>query len=146
MHAWRTVQTTLLYLFLVLKKNSTSLLDADSYLRSYYVINFRRYSKASWTSNPTIQSMPTRSSERQAYLAFCQKEAKRIFDSLLKEILDGIIRSGRAFVNVVGKYDNIFKYRISKIIKEMFKQEGLEIHLSNSIGIAEINITWLRYI
>ena len=44
--------------------------------------------------------------ERQAYLAFCQKEAKRIFDSLLKEILDDIIRSGRAFVNVVGKYDN----------------------------------------
>ena len=86
----------------------------------------------------SYQQDPT---ERQAYLAFCQKEAKRIFDSLLKEILDDIIRSGRAFVNVVGKYDNIFKYRISKIIKEMFKQEGLEIHLSNSIGIAEINIT-----
>ena len=29
-------------------------------------------------------------SERQAYLAYCQKEAKRIFDSLVKEILDDI--------------------------------------------------------
>lgn len=78
--------------------------------------------------------------ERQAYLAYCQNEAKRIFDSLLKEILDDIVRYGKAFVHVVGKYDNIFKYRIGKIIKEMFKREGLEIHLSNSIGIAEINI------
>lgn len=85
----------------------------------------------------SYQQDPT---ERQAYLAYCQKEAKRIFDSLVKEILDDIVRYGKAFVNVVGKYDNIFKYRISKIIKEMFKREGLEIHLSDSIGIAEINI------
>lgn len=44
--------------------------------------------------------------ERQAYLAYCQKEAKRIFDSLVKEILDDIVRYGKAFVRVVGRYDN----------------------------------------
>ena len=51
----------------------------------------------------SYQQDPT---ERQAYLAYCQKEAKRIFDSLVKEILDDIVRYGKAFVNVVGKYDN----------------------------------------
>ena len=78
--------------------------------------------------------------ERQAYLDFCQKEAKHIFNSLVKETLDNIIKFGRAIVNVIGRYDNIFRYRISKLVKEMFKQEGLKIHLSNSIGIVEINI------
>lgn len=78
--------------------------------------------------------------ERQVYLDYCQKEAKRIFNSLVKEILDDIVRCGKAFVRVVGRYDNIFKSRISKIIKEMFKREELEIHLSDSISIAEINI------
>ena len=76
--------------------------------------------------------------ERQAYLAFCQKEAKRIFDSLLKEILDDIIRSGRAFVNVVGKYDNIFKHQVSQFIGEMFLKEGLKLSLFNSIGWIEL--------
>lgn len=92
---------------LVFKKSSTSLLDADSYLRSFLmsIISdaIQKHHELRTQRFKSYQQDPT---ERQAYLAYCQKEAKRIFDSLLKEILDDIVRYGKAFVHVVGKYDN----------------------------------------
>ena len=78
--------------------------------------------------------------ERRKYLQFCESEAERIYDALTNEILDDIELSGKAYVHVVGRYDNIFKCRISGIIAEKFRDEGLEIKLFNSIGIVKIYI------
>ena len=78
--------------------------------------------------------------ERRKYLEFCEIEAERIFTALTDEILDDIESSGKAYVHVVGKYDNIFKCRISGIIADKFRDEGLEIKLFNSIGIVKIYI------
>ena len=78
--------------------------------------------------------------ERRKYLEFCEIEAERIYDALTDEILDDIESSGKAFVNVIGRYDNIFSYRIAGLIAEKFRDEGLEIKLFNSIRIVKIYI------
>ena len=78
--------------------------------------------------------------ERRKYLEFCEIEAERIFTALTDEILDDIESSGKAFVNVDGRFDNIFKCRISGLIADKFRDEGLEIKLFNSIGIVKIYI------
>lgn len=78
--------------------------------------------------------------ERRKYLEFCEIEAERIFSALTDEILDDIESSGKAYVHVDGRYDNIFKCRISGIIADKFRDEGLEIKLFNSIGIVKIYI------
>ena len=78
--------------------------------------------------------------ERRKYLEFCEIEAERIFSALTDEILDDIESSGKAFVKVDGRYDNVFKCRISGIIADKFRDEGLEIKLFNSIGIVKIYI------
>ena len=95
------------YIHLVLKKSSTSLLDADSYLRSFLMsIILDAIQKHHELQIQRFKAYQQDTTERQDYLAYCQNEAKRIFDSLLKEILDDIVRYGKAFVHVVGKYDN----------------------------------------
>ena len=81
--------------------------------------------------------------ERRKYLEFCEIEAERIFTALVDEILDDIESSGKAFVNVVGRFDNIFKCRISGLIADKFRDEGLEIKLFNSIGMIEIYVAKL---
>ena len=78
--------------------------------------------------------------ERDEYNLYCIAEAKKIFNSLVSEIADDIGKLGKAFVNVIGKYDNIFKYRISNLIKKMFRKEGLELRLFNSIGCIEVSV------
>ena len=78
--------------------------------------------------------------ERRKYLQFCDSEADRIFDALVDEILDDIESSGKAFVHVAGRYDNVFQYRISGLIAEKFRKENLEIRLFDSIGIVEVFI------
>ena len=78
--------------------------------------------------------------ERRKYLEFCENEAERIYDALTDEILDDIELSGKAFVNVDGRFDNIFKCRILGLVAEKFRDEGLEIKLFNSIGIVKIYI------
>ena len=78
--------------------------------------------------------------ERRKYLEFCEIEANRIFNDLADEILDDIESSGKAFINVIGRYDNIFYCRISGLVAEKFRDEGLEIKLFNSIGIVKIYI------
>lgn len=78
--------------------------------------------------------------ERRKYLQFCESEANRIYDALADEILDDIESSGKTYVNVVGRYDNIFLHRITGLIAEKFRNEGLELQLFNSIGIVKIFI------
>ena len=78
--------------------------------------------------------------ERRKYLQFCITEAERIFDALTNEILNDIGSFGMAIVNVISRYDNIFIPRISGLVNEKFKTEGLEIKLFNSIGIVQIFI------
>ena len=78
--------------------------------------------------------------ERRKYLEFCENEAERIYDALTDEILDDIESSGKAYVNVIGRYDNIFKCRISGLIADKFRDEGLEIKLFNSIGMIKIYV------
>ena len=78
--------------------------------------------------------------ERRKYLEFCEIEAERIFTALTDEILDDIELSGKAYVHVVGRYDNIFSHRITGLIAEKFRDEGLELQLFNSIGIVKIFI------
>ena len=78
--------------------------------------------------------------ERRKYLQFCESEANRIYDALTDEILDDIESSGKAYVHVVGRYDNIFSHRIAGLIAEKFRDEGLELQLFNSIGIVKIFI------
>ena len=74
------------------------------------------------------------------YLEFCEIEANRIFNNLVDEILDDIESSGKAYVNVDGRYENIFKCRISGLIADKFRDEGLEIKLFNSIDIVKIYV------
>ena len=78
--------------------------------------------------------------ERRKYLQFCESEAERIYDALTNEILDDIESSGKAYIHVVGRYDNIFSHRIAGLIAEKFRDEGLELQLFNSIGIVKIFI------
>ena len=74
------------------------------------------------------------STERKEYLEYCKIEALNIFNELKFEILKDIKKTGKVFVHVVGKYDNIFKHQVSKFISEMFLKEGLKLSLFNSIG------------
>lgn len=78
--------------------------------------------------------------ERRKYLQFCESEANRIYDVLADEILDDIESTGKSYVNVVGRYDNIFLHRVTGLIAEKFRNEGLELQLFNSIGIVKIFI------
>lgn len=78
--------------------------------------------------------------ERRKYLQFCESEANRIYDALADEILDDIESTGKSYVNVVGRYDNIFLHRVTGLIAEKFRNEGLELQLFNSIGIVKIFI------
>ena len=78
------------------------------------------------------------STERKEYLEYCKTEALNIFNELKFEILKDIKKTGKVFVHVVGKYDNIFKHQVSKFISEMFLKEGLKLSLFNSIGWIEL--------
>ena len=78
--------------------------------------------------------------ERRKYLQFCESEANRIYDALADEILDDIESSGKTYVNVVERDDNIFLHRVTGLIAEKFRNEGLELQLFNSIGIVKIFI------
>ena len=78
------------------------------------------------------------STERKEYLEYCKTEALNIFNELKFEILKDIKKTGKVFVHVVGKYDNIFKHQVSKFISEMFLKEGLKLSLFNSIGWIEV--------
>ena len=78
------------------------------------------------------------STERKEYLEYCKIEALNIFNELKFEILKDIKKTGKVFVHVVGKYDNIFKHQVSKFISEMFLKEGLKLSLFNSIGWIEV--------
>ena len=78
------------------------------------------------------------SAERKEYLEYCKREALNIFNKLKIDILEDIKKTGKVFVHVVGKYDNIFKHQVSKFISEMFLKEGLKLSLFNSIGWIEV--------
>ena len=78
------------------------------------------------------------STERKEYLEYCKTEALNIFNELKFEILKDIKKTGKVFVHVVGKYNNIFKHQVSKFISEMFLKEGLKLSLFNSIGWIEV--------
>lgn len=78
--------------------------------------------------------------ERRKYSEFCEIEANRIFNNLADEILDDIESSGKAYVNVIGRYENIFHCRILGLVAEKFRDEGFEIKLFNSIGMVKIYI------
>ena len=78
------------------------------------------------------------STERKEYLEYCKTEALNIFNELKFEILKDIKKTGKVFVHVVGKYDNIFKHQVSKFISEMFLKEGLKLSLFNSIRWIEV--------
>lgn len=74
---------------------------------------------------------------RKEYLNFCESEAKSIYRNLLKEVLDEIKLSGKAYIHVVGRYDNIFKHQVANMIKKMFEKQNIKINLFNSIGWIE---------
>lgn len=78
------------------------------------------------------------SSERKEYLKYCKNEALNIFNELKFDIVEDIRRKGKAFVHVVGKYDNIFKYQVSRFVGDMFANEGIKLSLFNSIGWIEL--------
>ena len=90
------------------------------------------------TSNITINNNKELSDERKEYLEYCKTEALNIFNELKFEILKDIKKTGKVFVHVVGKYDNIFKHQISQFISKMFDNEGLKLSLFNSIGWVEV--------
>ena len=91
------------------------------------------------TSNITINNNKELSDERKEYLEYCKTEALNIFNELKFEILKDIKKTGKVFVHVVGKYDNIFKHQISQFISKMFDNEGLKLSLFNSIGWIEVD-------
>lgn len=78
---------------------------------------------------------------RKEYLQHCETEANRIFTDLADEILNDISSFGKSFIDVRGRYDNIFKPRISGIIAERLRKENLELRLFYSIGIVEVFIS-----
>ena len=91
------------------------------------------------TSNITINNNKELSDECKEYLEYCKTEALNIFNELKFEILKDIKKTGKVFVHVVGKYDNIFKHQISQFISKMFDNEGLKLSLFNSIGWIEVD-------
>lgn len=86
----------------------------------------------------TIVNNKEISAKRKEYLAYSEREALNIFRELKFEILKDIKNTGKAFVHVVGKYDNIFKHQVSRYVSEMFFKEGLKLSLFNSIGWIEV--------
>ena len=74
---------------------------------------------------------------RKEYLNFCESEAKSIYRNLVREVLDEIKLSGKAYIHVVGRYDNIFKHQVANMIKKMFEKQNIKINLFNSIGWIE---------
>ena len=80
------------------------------------------------------------SSDRKEYLEYCKTKALNIFNKLKIDIAEDMKDKGKAFVHVVGRYDNIFLHRIAGLIAEKFRNEGLELQLFNSIGIVKIFI------
>ena len=78
------------------------------------------------------------STERKEYLEYCKTEALNIFNELKFDIIKEIRDKGKAFVHVVGKYDNIFKHQVSRFVSDMFANEGIKLSLFNSIGWIEV--------
>ena len=78
------------------------------------------------------------SAERKEYLVYCEREALNIFNKLKIDIAEDIKNTGKVFIHAVGKYDNIFKYQVSRFISKMFDNEGLKLSLFNSIGWVEV--------
>ena len=74
---------------------------------------------------------------RKEYLNFCESEANSIYRNLLKEVLDEIKLSGKAYIHVVCRYDNIFKHHVAEKVKKMFEKQNIKINLFNSIGWIE---------
>ena len=74
------------------------------------------------------------STERKEYLEQCKTEALNIFNKLKIDTIEDIRDKGKAFIHTVGKYDNIFKYQVSRFVSNMFANEGIKLSLFNSIG------------
>lgn len=74
---------------------------------------------------------------RKEYLNFCESEANSIYRNLVREILDEIKLLGKAYIHVVGRYDNIFKHQVAEKVKKMFEKQNIKINLFNSIGWIE---------
>ena len=74
---------------------------------------------------------------RKEYLNFCESEANSIYRNLVREVLDEIKLSGKAYIHVVGRYDNIFKHQVANMVKKMFEKQNIKINLFNSIGWIE---------
>ena len=74
---------------------------------------------------------------RKEYLNFCESEANSIYRNLVREVLDEIKLSGKAYIHVVGRYDNIFKHQVAEKVKKMFEKQNIKINLFNSIGWIE---------
>lgn len=78
--------------------------------------------------------------ERSQYLEFCSKEAERIIPILTNACLDDLTSSGIAYVSAIGTIDNIFQTRISGLVADAMRSEGLELTLFRSIGIVKVSI------
>lgn len=87
---------------------------------------------------PTIENEPEVITDaRKEYLNFCESEVKSIYRNLLEEVLDEIKLSGKAYIHVVGRYDNIFKHQVANKVKKLFEEQDIKINLFNSIGWIE---------
>ena len=53
------------------------------------------------------------------------------------EVIDEIRLSGKAYIHVVGRYDNIFKHQVTNKVKKLFEEQNIKINLFNSIGWIE---------
>ena len=53
------------------------------------------------------------------------------------EVLDEIKLSSKAYIHVVGRYDNIFKHQVAIKVKKLFEEQDIKINLFNSIGWIE---------
>lgn len=78
--------------------------------------------------------------ERQKYLEFCENESKTIIDALTEEILDDIELSGIAYINAVDKYATIFQIRISGLVADALRKEGLELALFPASRVIRVSI------
>ena len=59
---------------------------------------------------------------RKEYLNFCESEANSIYRNLVREVLDEIKLSGKAYIHVVGRYDNIFKHQVANMVQKMLEK------------------------
>ena len=55
----------------------------------------------------------------------------------IEEVIDEIKLSGKAYIHVDGRYDNIFKHQIANKVKKLFEEQNIKINLFNSIGYME---------